>query len=61
METTARRAKVIRRVLKPLRKLFRTNRCIHLSHRACLPCWRAHCYDGYCTKHVNSCYWACSR
>lgn len=61
MRTTARRARLIRKIAKPLRKLFLTHRCIHLLHRACLPCWREHAYDGYCVKHVNSCYWDCPK
>lgn len=52
-------ARFILKVIRPVRGLFLTDRCIHLSHRALLPCWREAVYDGFCAVHNNSCMWDC--
>ncbi|MFJ2007040.1 hypothetical protein [Streptomyces chartreusis] len=33
--------------------------CSHRSHRLRLPCWRFSRWDGYCTRHNNSCWGYC--
>ncbi len=47
------------RLLKPLHKLSRYPRCIHLSHRLSLPCWYGAVWDGFCKHHNNSCWGEC--
>lgn len=53
--------------MTPLHRLLRRWRggfyrlCNHRSHRLRLPCFRYHALDGYCGKHVGSCYHTCEK
>lgn len=38
----------------------RDPRCVHVSHRLWLPCWRARIYDGYCPRHNRTCFSHCT-
>lgn len=33
--------------------------CGHSSHRIGLPCFRGFVYDGYCSKHNDTCFHTC--
>jgi len=34
--------------------------CIHRSHRLRLPCWRWSHWDGYCRRHIGTCWSSCT-
>jgi hypothetical protein len=54
-----RRRRIYLRVLRVIRKPFWYPRCLHLSHRLLLPCWRAQIWDSYCPHHNDTCWGRC--